>query len=59
MNRIIRSITAAILLSIGTINSTDCGPYPFEFQTLCSNGGVMIAECRSDGNWVFVGCWVF
>lgn len=38
--------------------AADCGPYPFEFQSLCPTG-VLVASCRDDGNWVFVGCWEF
>ena len=54
-------LTATLLFAVGLTHgaaaATDCGPYPHEFDSLCPPGSIMIAACRSDGNWVFMGCW--
>lgn len=61
----LRPLVASMLLVVGLLNGTarpsaaDCGPYPFEFASLCPGDGVMLAVCRSDGAWEFVGCWYF
>lgn len=59
MKRLVATLLLAVGMLNGSVSTADCGPYPFEFASLCSPDGVMIATCRDDGNWEFVGCWYF